>query len=454
MVFADTTEGFAEQKKGRADLLEIKFDQANLIKAKDAAVRPKTLSVANLSPETEISVLISDIIDFFKHVGKAVRVQLFVNASGEHKCCGLVEFASSNEAKKALEKKNGEYLHDHKIFLHVATTAPQHLYNEDDFKTNPILKKPKTGGFCGKKITFPDDDDYPQQERLPIEEDETPTDFVEEVLFVANLSPQTEIPHIIDFFKDIGNVQVRLTVNQECKHVGHGFVEFESSYEAKKALENKNGEYLHDHKIFLHVARTAPYPPRPKYNLADKLCYEDYLRRVSLLIEEDETIERLCKTPVFLEAVAVTKKTLYVFHFSRETNISHIIDFFKDVGGVVNVRLNVNHMGGHGGYGYVEFASAYKAKKALQKKNGKYLRDRKIVLELAKMVPSKYEDYLRQENRLIKEDEAVEGLDETPGFVEAQGELICDGNNTSRGRGEATSIKRSLCGAWAKAICC
>jgi polyadenylate-binding protein len=53
-------------------------------------------------------------------------------------------------------------------------------------------------------------------------------------------------------------------VNHEGKHVGYGFVEFASADETKKALENKNGEYLHDHKIFIDVAKTAPYPPGPK----------------------------------------------------------------------------------------------------------------------------------------------------------------------------------------------
>ncbi|VVB02612.1 unnamed protein product [Arabis nemorensis] len=54
--------------------------------------------------------------------------QLFVSVFGKHRCCGLVEFASSNEAKKALRKKNGKYLCDRKIFLEVAKMVPSKYF--------------------------------------------------------------------------------------------------------------------------------------------------------------------------------------------------------------------------------------------------------------------------------------------------------------------------------------
>ncbi|XP_019088773.1 PREDICTED: uncharacterized protein LOC104724534 [Camelina sativa] len=143
--------------------------------------------------------------------------------------------------------------------------------------------------------------------------------------------------------------------------MGCGFVEFASANEAKEALEKKKGEYLHKCKIFLEAAEIALYRP-PKYCIDHKVWYEDYLRRESLLIE-DEVVEGLDETPAFVEEVAVNKKTLFVANLSHETKISHIIDFFKDVGEVCRARLIVNHMGEHVGCGFVEFASADEAKK-------------------------------------------------------------------------------------------
>lgn len=68
--------------------------------------------------------------------------------------------------------------------------------------------------------------------------DETDSDFAEGFLllrkrrtvYVANLSHQTEISDIINFFE--GVVHVRLILHHKGKHVG--FVEFASVVEARK----------------------------------------------------------------------------------------------------------------------------------------------------------------------------------------------------------------------------
>ncbi|XP_019089134.1 PREDICTED: nucleolin-like [Camelina sativa] len=212
----------------------------------------------------------------------------------------------------------------------------------------------------------------------------------QKVLAVANLSPYTKISDIKGLFTNMGVISVRLIVNNQGKHLGYAFVEFSCAYDANKALKEKNGEYLHDHKIFL-------------------------------MREHDET-------PDYVEAVAVQKKTIFVSHVSPQTEISHIISFFKDVGEVVHVRLIADNEGRHLGYGFVEFSSDNEAEK-VRLKNGEYLHDSKIVLEVAEAPydPPKYcidynvwyEDYLSQESLLMGEnDEVVKGLDETPDFVE------------------------------------
>ncbi|RID74897.1 hypothetical protein BRARA_B01973 [Brassica rapa] len=350
-------------------------NEANLISVEgldegpeEAAELKKTLFVAHLPPQTKIR----DIIRFFNDVGQVVRVLLQATHKGKCVGEGFVEFASANQAKKALEKKKNEYLHKRKIFLDVAHKGA-------------LCLPPK---YCiDHKVWY--QEDYLQQESLRIQENPK---FSEEatVLFIANLSPQTtKILHIINFLEDVGDVvSVRLIVNHEGKHVGYGFVEFASANQAKKALENKNGEYLHDHKIFL--------------------------------------MKRRDETPNFSEAVAtVRNKTICITHFSGQTKISDIINFFKDVGQVVHVRLIVNPKIKHVRLGFVEFASANEAEKALEK-NGEYLYDRDIFLDFVEeatytilsrhCVDHKvwYEDYLQRESLLIEE----HAVAETPDFVE------------------------------------
>ncbi|XP_010450596.2 PREDICTED: nucleolin [Camelina sativa] len=380
----ETTEGLADP----SSLLQ-KSDQANLIPVKEtvdglddtpedfvegAALMKNTLFIAGLSRHAKIQ----DIIDFFKDVGQVVDVRLAVKPyDGRRAGYGYLEFASPGETKKALEKKNGECLLNRKIILDVSNKIASSLGPPPKYSLDHKVWN---------------EDCLRRQSRL-VEGDETPPDFAEEVLFVANLSPQTKISDIKDFCNNDGVVvSVRLIVNQEGKHVGYGFVEFLSANEAKKVLEKKNGEYLHDQKILLMKGHG--------------------------------------KTPVSADAVSVrTTKTLFVAHLTPQTIISDIINFFQDVGQVVHVRLIANNKGKHVGWGFVEFASANDAEKALEKKNGEYLQDGKIFLEAAKMdpfPPPKYcidhkvwfEDHLRQESLLIEEDGAMEGLAETPDIVE------------------------------------
>ncbi|CAA7019485.1 unnamed protein product [Microthlaspi erraticum] len=54
----------------------------------------------------------------FKSVGEVVGVRLIVDDCGENVGCCYVEFASANEAKKAVQEKNGT-----SIFVQVAEIA-------------------------------------------------------------------------------------------------------------------------------------------------------------------------------------------------------------------------------------------------------------------------------------------------------------------------------------------
>ncbi|XP_019098253.1 PREDICTED: nucleolin 2-like [Camelina sativa] len=169
------TEGLADPS------LPHKFDdqEANLISLKETvegldetldfveepAVMKNTLFIARLPFRANIQ----DIIDFFKDVGQVVHVQLAMKEDGRHAGYGFLEFASDNETKKALEKKNGELLFNRKITLHVAKIYPLPKYNpveklwyEDNLLRDPNLKQQEEKSdvirFCGKKTTFSDDD--------------------------------------------------------------------------------------------------------------------------------------------------------------------------------------------------------------------------------------------------------------------------------------------------------
>ncbi|VFQ92217.1 unnamed protein product [Cuscuta campestris] len=105
------------------------------------------------------------------------------------------------------------------------------------------------------------------------------------------------------------------------------------------------------------------------------------------LVPVKDTMEGLDETPHFVEGVSERKKTLIVDNISAQAKIPELINFFKDDGEVVRVRIFVNRKGSNLGFGSVEFASANEAKTAQEKKNGEYLRGEKITLGLAKTTP-------------------------------------------------------------------
>ncbi|CAN8245379.1 unnamed protein product [Cochlearia groenlandica] len=332
------------------------------------SVSKRTLFASNLFNRPTISAL----INFFKDVGKVVRVQTVLDNQGKYCHRSFIEFASSDEANNALEKKNGLSLFGCKMIL----------IRHSDMSPYPLRPKDK---------------DYLR----PIEHEETPPLFFKAVavrketktLFLANLSPQTTFKDIVKFFKDIVEIyNARLIVNHEGKHVGYGFADFPSADLANQVLETKNGEYLHDRPVFLHMPiKTDPYSPQHRYNLAEKLWYEDYLGRESLLIkeeEEDEAVGGFVETSGFVKEVALTKRTVFIGRIFVDTRIPEIIEFFRDVGHVVSVRLIEINEWSEFGCGFVEFASSYIAKKAVRKNMLKeFARSRQIQVALVNTAP-------------------------------------------------------------------
>ncbi|WZZ24786.1 hypothetical protein YC2023_008187 [Brassica napus] len=421
--------------------LEIKEDVAAVEKGLDETphfteeiVRKKTVFVDGLSYNTRIS----DIINFFKDVREEIiRVRFIVDGRGDHVGCCFVEMATANAAKKAVQ----ENYNTSKFFVYAAEIAApcpfqpkykladlaEKLWYEDSLrqkslcgqKLKPILNENKVMEY-DKKIILDEAPDF--EAAVPIR-----------TLFIASLSRHsTQISDIIDFFKDVGQVvRVRLEINDRGKFVGCGFVDFASANQANKALQNKNGEYLHDRKIFLADGSGATFIP-PKFCIDHKVWYEeeDYLQEESLRLDSIQDVAAMEEGPdetphsANKEAATVRNKTLFVSGLSRQTKISEIVNFFKDVGEVVHVRLIVRRWGNLHGKGFVEFASANEAMKALEKKNGEYLNGSDVFLAYFETPPyhrrPKYQDYLQRESLEIKEDVAAveKGLDETPHFTE------------------------------------
>ncbi|CAH2066452.1 unnamed protein product [Thlaspi arvense] len=268
-----------------------------------ASSSQKPAAIANLLGKRNIG--------FFKDVGEVVRVRLQLNRKSKRVGCGFVEFASADEAKKALEKTNGKSLHDREIFLANKGAPPNINFFKGAAKvvgvrlivdhknkhvgcgflefTNAIQAK-RVSSFVvmmeenhrGKLVGY-GFVEFSSANAVKKALEKKNGEYLHDceiILDVAKIEQHPPRPHI-KMFKKVGEVVgVRLIVNQEGKHVGCGFIEFASADEAKKVAIGMNG-----YSIFLGRTEIAPYPFRPKYNLyklAKKLWYEDNLRQESL----------------------------------------------------------------------------------------------------------------------------------------------------------------------------
>ncbi|KAG5412151.1 hypothetical protein IGI04_008470 [Brassica rapa subsp. trilocularis] len=386
----------------------------------------KTLFVSHLPVYTKIS----DIVCFFQNVGQVVRVRLVVDNRGVFMGDAFVEFASNDQANKALkEKKCDKFKNWRKIVLGVADKgegAPffppkycidhkvWYLEDDEDYLQQEVdededyLQQEVEEDEDYLQQVEEEDEDYLQQESLPIEEeDETPPNaehkhlgyaFVEfvsperanlalkkkngeylhdhEILLMKRLEVDT--PHsaevsliihqnIINFFKDVGEVvHVRLMVGKGTGLMGSGYVEFASAAEAEKAMEKKNGKYLNRRKLYLSFVKE---PSRFKYCIDYKVWFEDYVQRENLLLQENASMEGLDETPDFVEEVSSSKKTLFADISHKKIvrfNIPNIISYFEDFGEVASVRLIVDRRGISSGCCCVEFATCTESNKAMR----------------------------------------------------------------------------------------
>nr|VDD27114.1 unnamed protein product [Brassica oleracea] len=362
----------------------------------------KTLFVSHLPTYTKIS----DILCFFQNVGQVVRVRLVVDNRGVFMGDAFVEFASTDQANKALkEKKCDKFNNWRKIVLGVADKGegapffpPKYLEDEEDYLQQEVEEDED---YLQQEVE--EDEDYLQQESLPIVEDETPPNTEalkkkngeylhdheillmkrlevdtphsaetvvtvrDKTLFVDHLSKQTKISDIINFFKDVGEVvHVRLMVGKGTGLMGSGYVEFASAAEAEKAMEKKNGKYLNRRKLYLSFVKE---PSRFKYCIDYKVWFEDYVQRENLLLQENASMEGLDETPDFVEEVSSSKKTLFADISHKKIlrfNIPNIISYFEDVGEVASVRLIVDRRGISSGCCCVEFATCTESNKAMR----------------------------------------------------------------------------------------
>ena len=199
-------------------------------KTEEVSSEPATLFVGRLSWNIDDAWLQRE---FEKYPGVTSARVISDRATGRSKGYGYVDFESKTVAEKALEEMQGAELDGRPINVDLSTSKPK--------SQNPSDRSNDRASRYGDAKSEPSD-----------------------TLFIGNLSFDSNRDSVQEFFAEYGPVLgVRLPTHPETEQLkGFGYVQFESSDAAQKALDNLNGQYLNDRAVRLDFSTPKPQNDR------------------------------------------------------------------------------------------------------------------------------------------------------------------------------------------------
>ncbi|WZY68214.1 polyadenylate-binding protein 2 isoform X1 [Brassica napus] len=151
--------------------------------------------------------------DTFSTFGNIVSCKVAVDASGQSKGYGFVQYADEESAQKAIEKLNGMLLNDKQVYV------------------GPFLRKQERDSTANK------------------------TKFTN--VYVKNLAESTTDDDLKNAFAEYGEITSAVVMKdgEGGKSKGFGFVNFENADDAAKAVESLNGKMFDDKEWYVGRAQ-------------------------------------------------------------------------------------------------------------------------------------------------------------------------------------------------------
>lgn len=151
--------------------------------------------------------------DTFSTFGNIVSCKVAVDASGQSKGYGFVQYADEESAQKAIEKLNGMLLNDKQVYV------------------GPFLRKQERDSTANK------------------------TKFTN--VYVKNLAESTTDDDLKSAFAEYGEITSAVVMKdgEGGKSKGFGFVNFENADDAAKAVESLNGKMFDDKEWYVGRAQ-------------------------------------------------------------------------------------------------------------------------------------------------------------------------------------------------------
>ncbi|KAH9916963.1 RNA-binding domain-containing protein [Epithele typhae] len=187
--------------------------------------RENRVYVGNLSYD----VRYRDLMEFMRGAGEVLFAEVLVTPTGVSKGCGIVEFASSEDAQRSIRELSEQLLLGRPVFIR------EDREHESRFGATPVPGKIGMAmagqGLNAAPPPRPPSHNYFNQSANPGNQ-----------LYVGNLPYQAGWQDLKDLFRSAGNIiRADINIGMDGRPKGSGTVIFETSKDAQQAISMYNG---------------------------------------------------------------------------------------------------------------------------------------------------------------------------------------------------------------------
>lgn len=276
--------------------------------------------------------------------------------NGKSKGCGIVEYATSQEARQAIEKLSNLTINDRPIYV------------REDREAEPKVATGRPGGRFSDR---------------PRSSGGDPTQ-----VYVSNIPYSVSWKELKDLFKIAGAVIRSDVFQQQGRSKGTGVVLYETSADASNAIAKLNG---------------YEFKGRPLEVRLDKFYKPDsYSSRGSRFGSPGARFSRGSPGSSFANYSGPVKRsaftdqvtgngpvgdTVYVSNLPWATTNNDLVELFQSVATVKNAEIQLEHSGRSAGAGVVQFDTPASAHIAIEKLSGYIYGGRPLTLSFATYPP-------------------------------------------------------------------
>ena len=274
-----------------------------------------------------------DLKDHMREAGEVLHAEVIMEANGRSKGCGIVEYATEEEAQEAIDKLNDTELKDRMIFV-----------RED--------RETRSGTYHGGGVAH-----HPNGASV----------------FVSNLSYDTTWQSLKDHMRQAGNVdQAKILNGPDGEPIGSAVVVYQRQQEAARAIRELQNSELNGRPIYIRADRMQPGGGRGfggrGRSFGGRGSYSSGRARGGVRGSNSSGIARGCQ--------------LYVGNLSFDTTWRELKDHFRQCGQVDRVEVMEYPDGRKKGFGTVRFFREDDAQDAIDRLNGVELQGRELEVRM------------------------------------------------------------------------